>query len=169
VGCVLTTHYQEVGCGDTAKGEINNMKSNSGLTKAAFISNTLIIIAAGHGIAPIFFFEVFMLFSYNGAAKFFSLQGNYESTLFAATMISLLGQLILIIGAGRDNRLLKLSSLVILWIGFIYLVHNITQGDGLAQFSFVTGLPFLIISSILFVKLCLPEKDVINNDELNEN
>jgi hypothetical protein len=114
------------------------------------------------------FFEIIVLFPHVDSVKTLSLAGNYDSTLFAAAILSLIGQLVLIVGAGRDNRLLKLSALVILWLGFIYLVHNIIESDSIAGLSFVTGLPFLIISLILFVRLCRPNMGVVYEDEITE-
>ena len=40
-----------------------------------------------------------------------------------------------------------------MWLGFFYLNHTIFQGDGLAILSFVTGLPFMVLSIVLIFKL----------------
>jgi hypothetical protein len=130
------------------------MNYYSTLTKGTFISNLLILIGAGHGIAPIIFFEAISLLNFNDFDKSFSLSGDYESTLFAAAVLSLIGQLLLFVASLKGMNGLKVIAVMILWIGFIYLVHTTFKGnDNVAGLSFVTGIPFLVFSIILFVKI----------------
>jgi len=44
---------------------------------------------------------------------------------------------------------MRLIALVVIWIGFFFLVHDISNNAG-SRFTFATGAPFLILSIVLF-------------------
>jgi hypothetical protein len=122
------------------------------------ILNMLIVIAAGHGIAFLGLIEIFWFPSYNvGSEDFsFSLESTYDKILGFVALLSLTGQLVLVISLflKEQNRRFwtQILGLVILWIGFFYLSHNLFDDFG-SMLGFCSGLPFLISSINFFVKI----------------
>ncbi len=86
-----------------------------------------------------------------------SLTASYNKSLFTVALFALLGQIILVISifvkGSRQVLWIKTLGLLFLWMSFYYLTHNISYNDPSSQFSFVAGLPFLIVSLILTYKL----------------
>ena len=121
--------------------------------------NFLIIVAAGHGIACLGLIEIFwMRFFYGINTEDFSFSPfvSYDKSIGMAAMLSLTGQIFLILSLFLKRRKMHLLSQVIglslLWVGFFYLTHELFI-DQLALFSFTTGLPFLILSILLLVNI----------------
>jgi hypothetical protein len=82
--------------------------------------------------------------------------------LFTAAIFSLLGQISLVISNINENRSLKLTAIVLLWVGFAYLTHTLWRGDNAAGIGLVFGAPFLILSVVLavfVVKTYYPQAD----------
>ena len=132
----------------------NNHKS---LTIGTIIANLFILIGAGHGVGPIGIVEVFRFNSYffHEPIKF---SGSYDNTIPLSLIISLIGQLLLFVSLFNLPKQLKMCAICILWLGFIYLTHNIVTGDKLSWFSFWSGTPFVICSVILFIRTLLVAK-----------
>lgn len=126
------------------------MEQYRNLIKGILISSFCILIGAGHGVAPIVLFEVAIPFNHNYPFSFV-LQPKYELNLAASAIFLLVGQILLFLTTVKRVLFARLFSLFILWIGFFYLVHGVFSGDGLAMFSFCTGIPFLWMSVQLFV------------------
>lgn len=121
--------------------------------------NLLIIIAIGHGAAPIFIWEAFILSgNYKLDAESFSLSFSapYEKAIGIAVLFAFLGQVMLIIsllgGADKPKHISKLAGLLLLWTSYYYLSHHLPDNE-LARCPFTTGIPFLIVSMILAYKV----------------
>jgi hypothetical protein len=122
------------------------------------IFSLFIIIAAGHGIAFLGLIEIFWFPSYNvGSEDFsFSVESTYDKTLGFVAILSLIGQIVLIISLflkEQDKRFwTQILGLTFLWIGFFYLTHNLLDDFG-SMLGFCSGVPFLISSVNFFVKI----------------
>lgn len=134
------------------------MRSFRYLTIFTVLFNFLIVIAAGHGIVFIGLLEIFWLpqFYSIGTDDFsLSFTSPYDKVTGAAAFLSLVGQIFLIFSLlvkGRKTILVaRITGLIILWTGFFYLTRLLFV-DTAALFSWVTGLPFLICSVVLFYK-----------------
>ena len=135
------------------------MKNLKRLTIWTIILNFFIVIGAGHGIAPIGLFEIAALFhGFEVMDGLFSLSltNSYDKSIAAAALFSLIGQSLLVISifSNKYQRIvwLKNAGLAFLWIGFYYLTHNLFS-DNISVFSFAFGIPFLIISGVLFYRI----------------
>ncbi|HSZ85699.1 MAG TPA: hypothetical protein VK787_06690 [Puia sp.] len=89
-----------------------------------------------------------------------SLRSSFENSIGAAALFSLIGQLLLIL-----SLVSKKSKIVFLWIGFLYLTHNIFEDDNISGVSFGFGIPFLVCSFILFYKII---KDKISKNNFSD-
>jgi|GEM_PF-2719064 len=123
---------------------------------AALISNMLILVGAGHGVAPILLLETSVLFRLPNIAEFFSSLPEYEKPAYLSSIILLIGQILFVAALFTTKRLFKVLAMCILWIGFVILTYKIFSGDNLAGFSLLFGLPFLILSGIYTTKLMVP-------------
>jgi general stress protein CsbA len=124
------------------------------------IFSLFIIIAAGHGIAFLGLIEIFGILSFNSGSEDFaismSLESSYDKILGFVALLSLTGQLVLVISLFLKEQTrrfwIQILGLVILWIGFFYLTHNLFDDFG-SMLGFCSGLPFLISSINFFVKI----------------
>ena len=130
--------------------------------------NFLIIIGAGHGIACLGLLEIVGLFhKFNiGTENFsFSLTASYDKSLSIAALFAFIGHILLIVSmTSRNYKIIfwtKAVGLIILWLSFYYLTHNLFEDD-LSQISFTTGLPFLIVSIILAYKTARQEFQTVS-------
>jgi hypothetical protein len=124
--------------------------------------NFFIIIGAGHGIGCVGLIEILSFLNtikgeiLNNDDISFSLTSNYDKSLFAVGLCSLIGQLFLLASLLSEKLKsiiwVKIIGLIFLWIGFYYLIHNYFI-DNLSQVGFFTGLPFLTCSFILAYRL----------------
>ncbi|QHT69999.1 hypothetical protein GXP67_26815 [Rhodocytophaga rosea] len=131
------------------------MKEYRKLTNWTIVFNLLIVIGAGHGIGILSLIEVFLLPEILVDGLTFSFQSTYEKRLEVAALLSILGQCMLIssyfIKVDAIKLLIKIFSIGILWVGFIYLTYDFTSNSA-ANLSLITGIPFLIISLLLMVR-----------------
>jgi len=115
------------------------------------VLNCLILFGAGHGIGPLVLANIYLFAGEKELS--FSLTASYDQSILTAALFSLPGQLLLLVSlmakGDKSKYLLRLAGIVLLWIGYFYLVHHFFT-NGLARFSFFTGLPFLISSVMLF-------------------
>ncbi|WPV00489.1 hypothetical protein SNE26_01755 [Mucilaginibacter sp. cycad4] len=119
-----------------------------GLAIAILITSCIIIVGMGHGAVPVIFAEV--AFPIAKTLKFsLTLTNNDEDSIAAGALFLLIGQLLLFISTHKLKLIMRLVALVMMWIGFFYLVHNIFTNGGSA-FTFATGSPFLFLSVALF-------------------
>jgi hypothetical protein len=114
-----------------------------------------IIIGVGHGIICLGLLAIVGLFyGFNINTEDFSLSllASYDKSLMAAALFALAGHILLILSLvtkiSKTYFWTKITGLLLLWVSFYYLTHNL-QVDTAAQMSFVTGLPFLIVSIVL--------------------
>jgi hypothetical protein len=140
------------------------MKKYLALTCYTLVANLLIIVGAGHGIAPLGLLEIagFRFFYELGTANFsWSLLADYDGSLDAAALFSLAGQLLLagsfFIKTKKHSTTLIITGLALLWMGFLYLAHNVFNSHA-AVVSFTTGIPFLLISGILLYRILKDRK-----------
>jgi hypothetical protein len=129
------------------------------LTIWTIILSFLIIVGAGHGIACVGLLEIVGLFhKFNIGTDDFSLSltASYDKSLLSVALFALAGHIFLIVSILKKNikQIIwtKIVGLFFLWTSFYYLTHNIFN-DGLSQISFVTGLPFFIVSIMLTFKV----------------
>lgn len=120
------------------------------LTIGILISSMCILIGAGHGVLPMLVFEIGIPLKHNYPFSF-ALQKDYELNQAASAIYMLIGQILLFFSTVKRILAARLFALFVLWVGFFYLVHGLFRGDGLASFSFCTGIPFLSMSVWLFV------------------
>ncbi|AYL93924.1 hypothetical protein [Mucilaginibacter celer] len=120
-----------------------------GLSIAILIFNCLILIGAGHGVGPIIIFEVMLPFTKKENISFNPL-GSYDDSIAVATLIMFIGQLLLFIATHKENIIMRLISLLVMWMGLLFLTHDVFNGDGLSKFTLASATPFLILSAALF-------------------
>ncbi len=137
----------------------------SKLTIWTIILDFLIVVAAGHGIGFLGLFEIFWFPQFYGmGTEDFSatLTGSFDNIGFVA-FISLVGQLLLIITfiLRQQTQIFwtKLLGLVFVLVGYFYLSYNVFYSN-ISAISFVTGLPFLIVSLILSYRLIKQKLDM---------
>ena len=122
-----------------------------GLAIAVLISSSLILIGAGHGVGPMIMFQVMLPFANEGGYKLsFSLSNSYENSIASSALILFIGQLLLFIATHKEHIITRLIALFIMWTALFFLTHDIFNGDSLAEFTFGSASPFLILSIALF-------------------
>ncbi|WP_114936541.1 hypothetical protein [Mucilaginibacter endophyticus] len=127
------------------------IKQYRGLAIAVLISSSLILIGAGHGVGPLVMFQLMLPFANEGGYKLsFSLSNSYENSIAASALMLFIGQLLLFIATHKEHIITRLIALFIMWIGLFFLTHDIFNGDSLAEFTFGSAIPFLILSIALF-------------------
>lgn len=114
--------------------------------------NLFIVVPAGHGLGLLAMIEWISLFTGDAFSA-----GEYETSLRAVSLFSLVGQLILF-GSLFIKRQIVLAKVLIagvftLFIGFFLLTFRSLSGDLSAIVSLVTGVPFIVMSVILLTKL----------------
>jgi hypothetical protein len=133
------------------------------LTYWIIIANCLMMIGAGHAVAPFIFWELFTLISGDiyGENFCFGFGCSYNASLNVAALVSLAGQFMLLVSTGRESHWLRHISLGILLFGFAFLCHNLFS-DGLTQFTFFTGIPFLAftIRLIYLLRMQVPDEQI---------
>jgi len=122
------------------------------------IFNCCILAGAQHSIGP---FALFQIFSITELGNYmFVLIGEYHEKLMACVFIGLIGQLALIISRFINKMQVKIYvicfGLLLLLLSFFLLTIPL-QSSG-AAFSFATGIPFLITSFILLVRILTYKK-----------
>jgi len=130
------------------------MRDFRALTSWTVVTNFFIVIGAGHGIAFLGLIEIFWIPYINREDFSLSLTAPYDKSLYAAALFSFVGQVLLIISffpkKGASKFWSKAIGLVLLWIGFYYLTHDLRFNNA-AWLGFRFGLPFLICSIVLFI------------------
>lgn len=119
-----------------------------GLSIAVLILSCIIIVGIGHGAVPMVLAEI--MFPFAKGIKFsLILTDNAEDSIGAAALFLLIGQLMVFWSTHKWKLGMRLIALIIMWVGFFYLVHNIFSHND-SRFTFATGSPFLILSAALF-------------------
>lgn len=128
-------------------------------------TNFIICIAAGHGAGPIILIELFSIYSliFEGEIAFnsgdfpqFSLTNSYENMTMYFLLFSFLGQIVFLISYFKFfkiavKKVVRFLGILLMLFGFFLIIKNLLN-DGLAFFSFVTGIPFLFFI-LLEIKL----------------
>jgi predicted membrane protein len=94
--------------------------------------------------------EVMMIIKHPYGVSF-DINSSYENSFFTSSLLILIGQILLFFTTTQRKLIGRIIALLILWMGFFYLIKNMFNGDELSWFSFVTGTPFLGISGTLAV------------------
>ena len=125
----------------------------------------LILIALGHGGGFLFFLDFFALVDFK---EFFKERNFNPLTLDMAhnigfvVLLSVSGKLFTVIALfiKRKRRFLTLSfiGLIQLWLSYFYLAYNFTTNTA-AYTAFITGLPFLILSVLFIILVCVQRKN----------
>jgi len=121
-----------------------------------------IIIAAGHGIAPLVMMEYWILVS--DSYQISLSITDYESAIGAAALSSLLGQVIMLLSFVVRKQIasarILLGGLGILYIGVFMLTNRSLKGEVPAIVSLITSIPFVVSSVIMTRKLfALPSQE----------
>jgi hypothetical protein len=131
------------------------MKSINRLLVLTIFFNIFILVGAGHGIGFLGLIEVIGFREIFRGETQFSLIGNYDDRLFTSALLSTLGQLMLFVAYFRSGLRIKFkiiyTGLFVLFISFFVLTNDLFNSD-LDNFSFWTGLPFLITAVWLLIR-----------------
>lgn len=110
------------------------------------ILSSLILVGIGHGIGPIGMFEIFSFPSYFFEAQ--NTQIPYERDIYISAGVFLIGQAGIISSYFLKNTIkyvFELTGLLILLTGFYILTFPLY--NSLREFSFLTGIPFLLFAT----------------------
>jgi len=119
------------------------------------ITSCIIIIGFGHGIGPILFVEL----PYPLAFRNIDLAYEYQYLVYPSVLF-LIGQLTYVVFLFSRNRIILWISLLILWTGLFLLIKSMFSGDAQGAFAFISGIPFMVLSGMLFrYSLQSPERD----------
>jgi len=136
----------------------HSMTNNKKLIIRTVISNAFIVVGAGHGIGFLGLIGVAWLPQlYWIGTEDFSLSpaSSYEKTLGLVALLCLAGQLLLLltllIKRPQIAQVFIIISLMLMWTGIYYLSNHLFI-DTASLIGFVTGLPFLIFSSLLLYR-----------------
>lgn len=125
-------------------------------TFRVLFTNFIICIAAGHGFGPLILLELFsieeLLFG-NNSESFcttlpdFSFMNSYEEMIVYFILFSGMGPKLFLISylnffKLKTKEIIRLSGILVMLFGFFLISKNLFT-DGLAIFSFITGIPFL--------------------------
>lgn len=126
------------------------MKKSLGL----LFTNFIICVGFGHGIGPMFLLEFFAMYEFflslsafeEPLLHSFNWNNSYENMIIYFVLISLLGQVLFSISlfklSSLNKKILRFLGIIIMLFGFFLITKDIFK-NGLAVFSFVTGIPFL--------------------------
>jgi hypothetical protein len=119
------------------------------------IFHLLIIIGAGHGGAPLGFFEVISLRSLFSGDFQFNISGSYDDRLITVGLASLLGQCVLVASYFFDknikSKLTLTGCFILLGVTFL-LTKGALDVFSLEFFSLFTALPFIGTCLFLLTK-----------------
>ena len=117
------------------------------------VLNLLIIIGAGHGIGPLGLFEIFSVRELLTGEFSFNITGRYDERLMSVAIISLAGQLILILTFFITKKVkssLTIFGSVVLLTGIFILTQDFTEMN-LDTFSLVFSLPCIVTAIMLSI------------------
>ncbi len=85
-----------------------------------------------------------------------SLNALHEQLMVAASIFMFIGQIFLYVSTQNEKQWIvfrmKITGILFLWLGFFYLTYHFIDDDQ-ARLSLFCGLPFLVVSIILFYKI----------------
>lgn len=141
------------------------MKTLKSLT---LLLHLLIIIGAGHGIAPLGLFEYVCVRDLISGDFHFNISGPYDDRLPTVGMVSLLGQLILIgsfFFRARVDTILTIISCVLLLIA-TYLLTQDAWESSIDVMSLITAVPFIGTAVVLMMRE-IRRLRIIKAEEIN--
>ena len=132
------------------------------------ILNALILIGAGHGIAPFIFAEIFGLIGMFSNSNEINITGNYDEKLIPIAILSLVFQIILITTLFQKNlkkkKIFITCSAIALIILLLYLTKDFAESN-IDSMTLKSGIPFLISSLILIFIVNKYNKVQIENEK----
>lgn len=123
-------------------------------TIAVVLLNQLIIVLAGHGYGFLIFIEL-SLFSYSESIiSVRSCFDSYDNAIPLVASLSMTGQVLLLLSLSLSNnqQTIRFWGISLLLSAYIIL-SKFSKHDEKSFFSFCSGLPFLIASVWLIVKM----------------
>ena len=143
----VTWHYLLEGIDST------KLTSTNKYITSTVVFNFLIVIGAGHGIGTLGLVGILWLPNILTGEFNFVLFGEYQESLAANAVVSLVGQALFLAALfGQRKKYLVLPGATIMLLSFISLTHTISF-DSLATIGLITGIPFLISLGILLLKI----------------
>jgi len=131
------------------------LKTIKTLTILTLIFNALILIGAGHGIAPFIYGEFAALNWISEDLNSIKFYGNYDDLLTLTLIISLICQFILLYSFFEKKILkklqLKIYATTVLILSILYLTKDFISSN-LDRFTLICSIPFLISGIILIEK-----------------
>lgn len=125
----------------------------------------LIFIALGHGGGVLFFLDLFALVEFTAFVNeknFNPFTLDIAHNIGFVVTLSFLGKLFIVIALfiKRKRRFLILSfiGLIQLWLSFFYLAYDFPNNKE-SYTAFITGLPFLILSVLFIILVCVQRKN----------
>jgi hypothetical protein len=142
------------------------MNNHKRLTIWTLVANFFIVIAAGHGIGTIGLLQVLAVSSLFGTDDFLSPKEFFQHPLGWLVITNFIGQLFVIVALikKRSKIYLKLTGLALMLIAFGILLYYLRK-EGTVMITYVTGIPFLILSCILAFKHIQGRKMAIEAEE----
>lgn len=135
------------------------MKNVRVLTIWTIILSFLNVVSVTHAVSLFGIFEVYTIFDLKriGEDDFsLSLNAFHEQLIVAACIFTFIGQIFLFVSTYTEKQWIvfrmKITGILFLWIGFFYLIYHFID-DEEARLSLYCGLPFLVVSIILFYKI----------------
>lgn len=135
------------------------MKSFRILTISTLILSFLTVVSVNQTVSLSGIFELYTIFNLKkiGADDFsLSLSAFHEQLMVAASIFSFLGQIFLFYSMYDTKQWIvfrmKITGILFLWLGFFYITYHFMDDDQ-ATLSLICGLPFLVVSIILFYKI----------------
>jgi len=125
------------------------------LRTLTIIFNLLIIIGAGHGGAPLGFFELISLRGLFSGDFQFIVSGSYDDRLMTVGLFSFLGQCVLMSSYLFDKSIkskLTVTGCLILLAATFFLTKGAINIFSIDLFSLFTALPFIGTSLVLLIK-----------------
>jgi hypothetical protein len=135
------------------------MKNFKSLTIWTIVLSFLIVVSVMQAFYLLGIFEFQTIFNLKriGADDFsLSLNAGHDQLVVAASIFFFLGQIFLFVSTSTEKQWIvfrmKITGILFLWLGFFYLTHHFIDDDQ-ARLSLFCGLPFFIVSIILFYKI----------------
>lgn len=125
------------------------------LRTLTIVFNLFIIIASGHGGAPLVLFEIMGLHDVFSGGFQFSITGSYDERIMTVALVSMLGQSILISSYFFDNEIksrLTIMGCLILLVATFILTKDTFHLEIIDLYSLFTALPFIGTAIILLMR-----------------
>jgi hypothetical protein len=120
------------------------------------ILNALIVIGVGHGLGCLLIYEILSPKFILDDGLDFTKVNSYDERLLPVAFLSLIFQILLLISLKVKTRKLQKALINIFCIAlilvFLFLIKDFSESN-LNRLSFMGGIPFLISSIILLIRM----------------